>query len=190
MAAQRAGIDERAPTRSRVHGSVATAIVLVVLAAIGWAAVRAMGGGALGQDPFGRQAPAFRLPRLQGDGSVALADYRGKPVVLNFWASWCEPCKGEAPILASAQRRWSNRGVIFLGVDTKDRQADGRTFQALYGMQNVSVVDTQGMLGASYGVLGFPETFFIGRDGTIVAKYVGPIDSPTLDANVASIVER
>jgi cytochrome c biogenesis protein CcmG/thiol:disulfide interchange protein DsbE len=169
---------------------VATVVVLVMLAAVGWAAARAMGGGALGQDPFGSRAPAFELPRLQGGGSVALADFRGRPVVLNFWASWCVPCRDEAPVLASAQERWRDRGVVFLGIDTKDTRADALAFQAWYGMRSVSLADTRGTLQASYGVLGFPETFFIGRDGTIVAKYIGPIDRATLDTNIASILKH
>ncbi len=188
MAAERA--DLTAPPRSRVPGSVAILVILVILAAIGWAAARAMGGGTLGQDPFGRLAPAFQLPRLQGGGSVALADYRGKPLVLNFWASWCVPCRDEAPVLASAQRRWGDRGVVFLGIDTKDARADAVAFQTLHGIHYLSLADTRGTLEASYGVLGFPETFFIGRDGTIVAKYIGPIDRSTIDANIASITER
>jgi cytochrome c biogenesis protein CcmG, thiol:disulfide interchange protein DsbE len=178
------------PTPSRVRGTVLAVVVLIALAGVGWAAARAMGGGALGQDPFGRRAPAFRLPRLQGGGTLALADLRGKPVVLNFWASWCIPCRGEAPVLASAEDRWRDRGVVFLGIDTKDRQGEAVAFQARYGITYASVADERGELQASYGVLGFPETFFIGRDGSIVAKYIGPIDRATLDANIASIVQR
>jgi cytochrome c biogenesis protein CcmG/thiol:disulfide interchange protein DsbE len=149
-----------------------------------------MDGGTLGQDPFGRKAPAFQLPLLRGSGTLALADLSGKPVVLNFWASWCAPCRGEAPVLASAYRQWRDRGVVFLGVDTTDERTQAIAFQARYGVDFASVADAKGELQASYGVLGFPETFFIERDGTIVAKYIGPIDRATLDANVASIVQR
>jgi len=190
MAVARTGGAVEAPTRSRVRGTLVTALILVMLAGVGWAAVRAMGGGALGQDPFGRQAPAFRLPRVGGAGSLALADFRGKPVVLNFWASWCTPCRSEAPVPAAAQRRWRDRGVVFLGIDTNDATADAVAFQMRYGVGYSSVADIRGELQASYRVLGFPETFFIGRDGTIVAKYIGPIDRATVDANVASIAQR
>ena len=165
-------------------------LLVVVLAVVGWAAARAMGGGTLGQDPFGRKAPAFLLPRVTGNASLALDELRGRPVVLNFWASWCAPCRGEAPVLASAYRRWRDRGVVFLGIDTKDATADAVMFQTRYNVNYPSVADRRGELQASYGVLGFPETFFIGRDGMIVAKYIGPIDRATLNANVASIVRR
>ena len=188
MALVPAEVTGGAHTRSRLRGAVVAAVVLIGFVGVGWAAVRVMGDGTLGQDPFGLQAPTFRLPRLEGAGSLALADFRGKPLVLNFWASWCPPCRGEAPVLAAAQRRWNDRGVVFLGIDTKDSQAGALAFQAQYGVDYASVADVRGELQASYGVLGFPETFFIGPDGTIVAKYIGPIDRPTLDANIASIV--
>lgn len=177
-----------APARSRKRGVAVASLLVLALIGVGWAAARAMDRGALGQDPFGRDAPAFRLPRVRGSGTFALADFRGKPLVLNFWASWCAPCQGEAPVLASAYRRWREQGVVFLGIDTKDTDTHAIAFQARYGIGFASVADAKGELQASYGVLGFPETFFIGRDGTIVAKYIGPIDRSTLDANVASIV--
>jgi cytochrome c biogenesis protein CcmG/thiol:disulfide interchange protein DsbE len=179
-----------APAHRRWRATIVASVVLVLLAGIGWSAARVMGGGVLGQDPFGRQAPAFRLPRVDGDGSVALAGLRGSPVVLNFWASWCQPCRQEAAVLASAQRRWHERGVVFVGIDTTDRTSDAIAFERRYGVRYPSVADRLGQLQVTYGVLGFPETFFLGADGTIVAKYVGPIDRATLDEYLAMIVAR
>jgi len=167
---------------------VVAGVVLALVLGVAWVAVSVMGSGDLGQDPFGRAAPDFSLPKLRGEGNIALSDYAGSPVVLNFWASWCGPCKDEAPILAATEKAWRDQGVVFLGVDTTDNREDAKAFEETFGIEYDSVFDVNGELSVSYGVLGYPETFFIDADGVIRAKHVGVLpDAETLDSYLSQI---
>jgi cytochrome c biogenesis protein CcmG/thiol:disulfide interchange protein DsbE len=179
------GEDE--PRGGRAKGTVVAVAIVVIVAWVAWIAMSALGGGALGQDPFGRAAPDFVRPMLNGEGQIALSDFRGRPVVLNFWASWCGPCKEEAPILAATEKLWRDRGVVFLGVDSLDKRPDAIAFEERYGIEYQSAFDESGEIADTYGVLGYPETFFIDADGVIVAKYVGPMGQEDLNTYLAQI---
>ena len=144
----------------------------------------------LAADPVGITAPDFTLPLLDGSGDLTLSSLRGKPVMLNFWASWCGPCKEEAPFLADGWRRWKSTGVVFLGVDARDSRKWARKFEEKYGIEYPSVVDTQGTWMGRYGVSGFPETFFIDAKGVIQAKWTGPMDRETIDQKLGELTGR
>ena len=111
-------------------------------------------------------APAFDLPVLgEQDDTISLASLRGKAVVLNFWASWCEPCKEEAPMLEQVWQEYRDRDVVVLGVNAQDFTSDARGFVERYGMTYPVVHDGPGSSLGRYGLSGFPETWWIDRRG-------------------------
>jgi cytochrome c biogenesis protein CcmG/thiol:disulfide interchange protein DsbE len=126
----------------------------------------------------GAPAPAFSLTLLDGKGRVSLASLRGKTVVLNFWASWCGPCKREAPALERLWQDYRARGVVVLGVDTgPDAKSDGRRFVAAHELTYPVVFDPNALVAANrYAVSGLPVTYVLDREGRIVGGGVlGPI---------------
>ena len=123
----------------------------------------------------GALAPAFTLHRLDGTGKVSLASYRGKPVVLNFWASWCIPCKSEAAVLERDWTRYRGR-VAFLGIDYHDLAQDARRFVSAHELTFPMLADGSGDVTGSYGISQVPETYVLDRQGRIVAHLPGPIN--------------
>ena len=129
-------------------------------------------------------APQLDLPALEGERHVSLASFRGKGVVLNFWASWCEPCKREAPMLEQAWRTHRDRGLVVLGVNAQDFKSDARRFVARYGLTYPVVHDGPGASLGRYGLTGFPETWWINRAGRLVAYAEGEFTQEELDRNI------
>jgi len=125
----------------------------------------------------GAVAPAFTLNRLEGTGAISLGSFRGHPVVLNFWASWCGPCKSEAAVLERDWQRYRGRGVVFLGVDDKDLASDARTFVAAHGLTFPMLQDGSGSVTGMYGVSQVPETYVLNRQGRVVVHLAGPINA-------------
>ena len=121
---------------------------------------------------IGGPAPNFSLKRIDGNGKLDLASLRGKPVVINFWASWCVPCKGEAKLLEQAWNQYRSQGVVFVGVDYHDVASDARTFLSHHGITYPTVQDGSGMVGDSYGLTGVPETYFVDRQGRLVGSHI------------------
>jgi len=138
----------------------------------------------------GSEAPSFTLRRLEGSGSVSLASLRGKTVVLNFWASWCDPCKAEAKTLERAWEAYRARGVVFVGVDFHDVTGDARRFVAVHGLTFAMVQDGSGDVTGRYGISQVPETYVVGPDGRIVAHMAGPVTGAPFAAEFRSALAK
>lgn len=152
----------------------AVALVLVLLGLLSWKLIYGDSGGAAqalseGKSPL---APLFDLPRLDRPGRLALRSLRGNVVVLNFWASWCVPCKNEAPRLERAWQRWKGKGVVFVGVDAQDLANAAKGFMRRYRITYPNVHDGSGTTLPPYGVTGFPETFFVDRTGYLTTQHI------------------
>jgi cytochrome c biogenesis protein CcmG/thiol:disulfide interchange protein DsbE len=139
----------------------------------------------------GKPAATFDLDRLDGAGQLGLDDYRGRVVILNFWASWCVPCKEENPALAATWERYrATTDVVLIGVLYQDSVDAAREYTSRLGNTWPSVIDADGRTAIAYGVFGIPETFFISPDGVVAGRHVGPIDQPTLINGIEAIRQR
>lgn len=164
--------------------------VLIVGVAITAALVAVLFLG-LGRDPqqiqsplVGRAAPAFALKEVGSGRTIDLAALRGKPAMINFWATWCMPCYQEHPVLVDNARLFGSQ-VQFVGVVFNDDESSISKFLRERGSAYPTLLDAQGKTAIAYGVGGVPESFFLNRDGVIVAKFSGPMTADILQANLA-----
>ena len=166
---------------SRIWRAAAVGAALAVI--LSGALVAARG---LGRDPglvrsalINKTAPAFRLQAL-GGGEIDSSTYLGDVVVVNFWASWCVPCREEAPELEAFAQQFSGRDVSVVGVAYNDDSAAAAAFRDRFGLSFPQAVDPTGRTAIDYGVFGVPETFVIDRRGIVMAKLMGAVDAATL----------
>jgi cytochrome c biogenesis protein CcmG, thiol:disulfide interchange protein DsbE len=195
-------VDELEVPRKR---SRARRLLLTLLPAVAF--VGLLGFGLLRSAPSdtgaGSEAPPFELPQLDGEGRISSSDLQGQPVVLNFWASWCAPCREEAPLLEKAWREYRSDGVVFLGVNIKDSESDARRFVEQFDITYPVVRDENLDLATDLGVYGLPETFFVdhqwrllatssaeqvGEEGNTVV--LGAISEEQLRSNVEILIRR
>lgn len=205
----RDAVPAESPARRRlrplvVAQALAVGLVLALLGLLVWKVAYAGEGSRLvaaikrGERPV---APAFTLPVIWNrphtwparvrpalaDGTVALGELRGTPVVLNFWASWCIPCKEEAPFLAAAARA-NRRDVAFLGIDIQDFETDARRFLERLAVPYPSVRDGTPKTHTAYGLTGVPETYYVDAEGRIVEHAVGAVSRRELEAGIAKLL--
>ncbi len=160
---------ERAPrTRPRLFRVVIVLAPAVLFVGLLWFALMRSGS----QATVGETAPEFELPTLSGD-TLSSEDLKGHPVVVNFWASWCLPCREEAPLLERTWRQYRDEGVIFLGVNIKDAESDAKAFVEEFDITYPMVRDLDQELTRAFGVRGLPETFFVDHEWRFVGTESG-----------------
>lgn len=164
--------------------------LLAVIASIGFIALLAFGLVAKGGPSIaiGEEAPAAAADRLTGGGEVSLDDYRGKWVLLNFWASWCDPCRDEAPAIERFARH-NGEDVVVIGMDSRDLSSDARRFAHKYGLSYELLHDGDGVVMDEYNVKGLPESFLIDPNGEIAYIYRGPVDERILRDSFLPLIE-
>jgi cytochrome c biogenesis protein CcmG, thiol:disulfide interchange protein DsbE len=176
------------------------AFVVVLALAVGVAIIefRARGTATIGgfsvanfrarAETENRPAPPIELPSLAGGGRISLGAFKGESVVLNFWASWCLPCRREAPGLQWTWEHYRSEGIQFLGVDERDNDPAGRAFTREFRVTYPSGKDPAGSLADDYELVGMPTTFIIDANGIIRYRFLGYLDRDVLQAAVEDVL--
>jgi cytochrome c biogenesis protein CcmG, thiol:disulfide interchange protein DsbE len=138
----------------------------------------------------GRPAAAFALQKLDGTDKMVIDAPSGRVTVINFFASWCIPCKEENPVLVRVYERYRASDVVFIGVLYQDSRENGLKYVQDNGVTWLTGSDDDGRVAFSYGVFGIPETYFIGTDGIIAGRHIGPIDETTLVNGIETLRAR
>lgn len=206
-------IQAAVPVPSNTHGKrgrgvalVGSVLVLVlVLSAILWlSSTRGAGGGSLypiagasdnnaatdSGPRVGSLAPDFELTDVNTGQPIKLSSLSGKPVWINFWASWCPPCKAEMPIMKQVYAKYKSQGLVIVGVDMREKVDEVKQFTGSNGYDWTFVIDSDGQVTDRYFVSGIPSHFFIGRDGVIKSIRVGEMTPGDMEENVSKIIDR
>lgn len=162
-----------APANKRSVRMWQAVFVLILLGFVGLLAARLIQTNESEQRASG-EAPPFTFTTFEGE-TISLADLKGQGVVLNFWASWCDPCRDEAALLEATWRREQGNGIVFLGLDYLDQEPAAKAYLAEFDITYPNGPDLQSAAARRYGIKGVPETFFIDPEGNIQEIVIGPI---------------
>ncbi len=162
----------------------AALLVVGLIALLSWGVVR----GANGPRDSGI-APDFSLTGFEGQ-TITLSQLRGQVVVINFWASWCQPCRQEAPYLERTWRKYKDKGVTFIGVNWVDTQKEAIAYLAEFNITYFNGVDVGTRIAQAYRIQGIPETFFVDKTGRLRGVHIGPLAAPQLDNKIDELLNE
>lgn len=162
--------------RSKRTGLIVTfAVILALLGLLAWGLRKAQAG------PLSSgMAPDFTLESFEGN-TLTLSQLRGQVVIINFWASWCPPCREEAAYLEQTWRKYRDKGVIFIGVDWVDTEKEALAYIDEFDLTYFNGPDIGTRIAQAYNIQGVPETFYVAKNGELRGVHIGPMKSPELD---------
>ena len=167
---------ENAPSKGRIAGLLlAFSLLMGLLGLAGWSLVKVRNG------PVNTgMAPDFTMTSFSGE-ILSLSELRGQVVIINFWASWCPPCREEAAYLEQTWRKYKDQGVAFIGVDYVDTEPEALSYIEEFDITYFNGPDLGTRISQAYNIQGVPETFFVTKTGQLREPYIGPLSPPTLD---------
>lgn len=178
--------DELLPEQTGVFRNywrtIVVVLVVALLALLGWG-LRAQAGGPLESGP----APDFSLTTFEGQ-TITLSELKGQVVIINFWASWCPPCREEAPYLEATWRKYKDKGVVFIGVDYVDAKPNALAYLDEFDITYPNGPDIAQRIAEAYGIKGVPETFYVDKTGQLRGVQIGPLFPPTLDNKIDELL--
>ena len=174
--------NEKASGGLSLGAIIAFALILGLLAMLGWRMYKI----SQGQVDSG-MAPDFTLTSFDGE-TLTLSELRGQVVIINFWASWCPPCREEAPYLEATWRKYKDQGVVFIGVDYVDTEVNARAYLEEFDITYFNGPDVGTRISYDYNMKGVPETFFVAKNGEIRGVKIGPLYPPELDQRIEELL--
>ncbi len=178
-------VKEKKPTRQWNFGSFLSSVLLLGLVGfLAWG----MSNNRRGQVDQG-SAPDFSITSFDGE-TLTLSELRGQVVVLNFWASWCPPCREEAPYLEETWRKYQDKGVVFIGVDYVDVEPEALAYIEEFNITYFNGPDLRTTISQAYNIQGVPETFFVKKNGEIGYVHVGPLIPPDLEWEIDKLLSE
>lgn len=170
------------PTRPKAGILLAFAAVLALLGLLAWGLARVQAG----PRDQGR-APDFAITGFDGR-KASLSELRGQVVIINFWASWCLPCREEAAYLEQTWRKYEDRGVVFIGVDYVDTEKEALAYIKEFDITYINGPDLGTRISQAYNIKGVPETYFVSKSGELRGVHIGPLKSPELDEKIEELL--